>query len=81
MTTTTATEYRAHDTVTGWQGPPRGDEEIAQADAATHNDGCAEQGGYGSAIVVVRDGGRCVDLDGQPVWPAHGRTIGAARWT
>jgi hypothetical protein len=79
---TTTTEYRAYDTTTEWSGPVRATIEAAQRDATRHNSGCEEQGGYGSAVVVQRldGGGRLADLDGQAVWPPHGRTSGAARW-
>lgn len=85
MTTTTATTlaaYRAYDTCTEWSGPVRSTLAAAQRDATRHNDGCAKQGGYGSAIVVTRlDGGdRLATLGGRTVWPPHGRTTGAARW-
>lgn len=76
--------YRAYDTTTEWMGRPRATVEAAQADADRHNDGCASQGGYGSAIVVRRDedgtGDRCETLDGETVWPPHGRSCGAVRW-
>jgi len=32
------------------------------------------------ACVAMRDGDRLQDLDGAPIWPAHGRGTGAARW-
>lgn len=76
-------EYRAYDTVTEWLGPVRTALVDAEADATRHNAGCAQQGGYGSAIVVRQDPdapGRCVTLEGQPVWPPHGRSCGSARW-
>lgn len=75
--------YRAYDTITEWMGKARTSMERAEKDALAHNKGCARQGGYGSAIVVQRDPecpGRCVDLDGKPVWPAHGRSTGTVRW-
>lgn len=75
--------FRAYDTTTEWMGLPREIQAAAQADADEHNDGCAKQGGYGSAIVVQRDPdapGRCVDLEGRAVWPPHGRSTGAVRW-
>ena len=73
--------YRAYDTVTEWMGPVRLDEAKAQDDADRHNEGCVRQGGYGSAIVVVKtDAGRCADLYSEAVWPPHGRTSGAVRW-
>lgn len=74
------TEYRAYDTTTEWSGPVRDSVEAAERDAQRHNDGCAAQGGYGSAIVVANDDGRLVTLDGEYVWPPHGRTTGAAIW-
>lgn len=80
MTTETATEYRAYDVTTEWSGPVRTTEEAARRDAARHNHGCADQGGYGSARVVTRDGARIANLDGSPVWPPHGRSTGAAYW-
>ena len=73
-------QYRAYDTTTEWSGPVRKTIVDAQRDADKHDEGCASQGGYGSAIVVQRDGGRLADLDGEPVWPPHGMTCGAARW-
>jgi len=73
--------YRAYDTSTEWSGPVHADADLAAADAAAHNEGCAEQGGYGSAIVVRRtDDDRLEDLDGEPVWPPYGRGCGAAHW-
>ncbi len=78
-----AAAFRAYDTTTEWMGPARETAEAAEADARTHNGGCASQGGYGSAIVVQRDPetpGRCVDMEGRPVWPAHGRSAGTVRW-
>lgn len=80
MTMTTNNEYRAYDTTTEWSGPVRTSVEAAERDAARHNDGCAKQGGYGSAIVVTRAGNRLADLHGKTVWPPHGRSDGAARW-
>ena len=74
-------KYRAYDTITEWMGRDRNSPEKASADAEVHNAGCAKQGGYGSAIVVTDDGdGRCVDLDGNYVWPPYGRGCGAVRW-
>lgn len=73
-------EYRAYDTVTEWQGPVRDSVKAAQADADRHNEGCAAQGGYGSADVVTERDGRCVTLAGEYIWPPHGRSCGAARW-
>lgn len=75
--------YRAYDITTEWQGEPRDTAEQAELDAEQHNHGCARQGGYGSAVVVQRDHespGRCVDLDGDPIWPPHGRSSGSVRW-
>jgi hypothetical protein len=72
--------YRAFDTTTEWSGPIRQNVSAALADAARHNQGCSDQGGYGSAIVALRDGNRIQTLDGQTIWPPHGRTSGAARW-
>jgi hypothetical protein len=76
--------YRAYDSTTEWMGRPRETITQAQADALRHNVGCANQGGYGSAVVVRRDdggtGSRCETLDGETVWPNHGRTSGAVRW-
>lgn len=77
------TEYRAYDTTTEWMGPVRDTWEAASEDARAHNEGCASQGGYGSAIVVREDPrapGRCVGLDGESVWPPFGRSHGAVRW-
>jgi hypothetical protein len=76
----TEKNYRAYDTTTEWQGSPRATIELAQRDADRHNDGCARQGGYGSAIVAVRDGGRLATINGGTIWPPHGRGCGAARW-
>jgi len=74
-------KYRAYDEVTGWMGRVRTSPEKADADAKTHNAECAKQGGYCSAIVVTDDGyGRCMDLDGDYVWPSYGRGSGAVRW-
>lgn len=73
-------EFRAYDTVTEWQGVHRHREDEAKRDAEAHNEACVRQGGYGSAVVVRRDGDRCVDLEGKAVWPPYGRTMGAARW-
>lgn len=72
--------YRAYDTVTEWRGRPRETVAEAEADAREHDAGCAAQGGYGSAIVVRRDGSRCATLDGEPVWPPHGQSCGAVEW-
>jgi hypothetical protein len=72
--------YRAYDQATGWSGPPRTTAAAAAADARRHNRGCAAQGGYGRAIVAVRAGDRLVGLDGEPIWPSHGKSCGAARW-
>jgi hypothetical protein len=76
--------YRAYDTTTEWMGRPRATAEAAQADADRHTRGCESQGGYGSAIVVRRDDGgtgdHCETLDGETVWPPHGRSSGAVRW-
>ncbi len=76
-------EFRAYDTTTEWSGPTRSTVEQAERDVQRHNDGCARQGGYGSAIVVTRDRdapSRLADLDGRTIWPPHGRSNGAARW-
>lgn len=75
-----AKNYRAYDTTTEWMGRPRTTKEAAQADADRHNRGCAAQGGYGSAIVVLRDGDRCQTVNGKAVWPPHGKSCGAVRW-
>lgn len=78
-----STEYRAYDVLTEWSGPVRSTVHAAERDADSHNAGCARQGGYGSAIVVTRDPespSRLVDLEGESVWPPHGRSCGAARW-
>lgn len=76
--------FKAYDTTTEWMGSARATEAEAQADADRHNEGCEAQGGYGSAIVVRRDedgaGDRCETMDGEPVWPPHGRSTGAVRW-
>lgn len=73
--------YRAYDTTTEWSGPPRWTVAAAQRDADRHNTGCASQGGYGSAIVARRDDSdRLLDMDGDYIWPPHGRGCGAARW-
>ena len=72
--------FRAYDTVTEWSGPPRSSSVAAERDASDHNDGCAAQGGYGSAIAVQNCDGRLETLDGETVWPPHGRSTGAARW-
>lgn len=77
---TTPASYRAYDTTTGWMGRPRTTSEDAAIDAVRHNAGCAKQGGYGRAIVVERDGDRCMDMQGAAVWPPHGRSSGAVRW-
>jgi hypothetical protein len=76
-------EYRAYDTVTEKSGPIRQTRQQAEIDSRDHNDGCAAQGGYGSAEVVTRDPeavGRLVDLDGHEIWPPYGHTAGTARW-
>jgi hypothetical protein len=78
--TRTTPAFRAYDVTTEWQGPPRDTIDAAAVDARAHNDGCRRQGGYGSAVVVENRDGRLVDLDGDYVWPASGRTSGAARW-
>jgi hypothetical protein len=73
--------YRAYDQNTGWQGQPHKRIKGAMRDALLHNDGCAYQGGYGSAIVVTRDSdGFLVTLEGKLIWPSHGRSNGAVRW-
>lgn len=77
--------YRAYDTTTEWMGEARPTIDAADRDAKRHNDGCAKQGGYGSAIVVTQSDPSdtwptCVDLEGKTVWPPHGRTSGAVRW-
>lgn len=77
--------YRAYDTTTEWMGEARPTIDAADRDAKRHNDGCAKQGGYGSAIVVTQSDPSdtwptCVDLEGKTVWPPHGRTPGAVRW-
>lgn len=72
--------YRAYDTTTEWMGPIRTALSTAKRDAEQHDDGCVSQGGYGSAIVVREVDGRCVTLDGEYVWPPHGRSTGAVRW-
>lgn len=75
--------YRAYDTVTEWMGRVRNTVERAELDAERHNEGCAAQGGYGSAIVVRPDPecpNRCVDMDGEEVWPPHGCSTGTVRW-
>lgn len=73
--------YRAYDTTTDWSGPPRRSVAAAQRDARRHNDGSARQGGYGAAIVAVKDGDRLADpMTGDPIWPPYGRGCGAARW-
>jgi hypothetical protein len=76
-------QWRAYDLVSEWSGPVRESADEAERDASQHNAGCAAQGGFGSAIVVRPDPeapGRCVDLEGESVWPPHGRTTGAVRW-
>lgn len=76
--------YRAYDTTTEWMGRTRATIDAAQADADRHNQSCVDQGGYGSALVVRRDedgtGSRCETLNGETVWPQHGRGNGAVRW-
>lgn len=81
-----APAYRAYDTTTEWQGPPRRALAAAERDAERHNDGCAEQGGHGSAVACAPIDGRLHHLDGrglpnprQPIWPPHGQSCGAAR--
>jgi hypothetical protein len=74
-------QYRAYDVTTEWQGPRRFLVADAERDAMRHNAGCRAQGGYGRAVVVQRSGDRCAHLDGNPVWPSHGRSCGAARWS
>ena len=80
MNTKTHEIYRAYDTTTEWSGRPRTSAAEAWSDADRHNKGCERQGGYGSAIVVMRDDNRLANLDGSPVWPPHGRSCGAAWW-
>lgn len=75
---------RAYDTVTEWWGPSRATAGAAERDATRHNAGCAQQGGYGSALVAREDlacRGRAVDAaTGATLWPPHGRSCGAVRW-
>ena len=76
-------EFRAYDVTTEWSGPARTDYDAAVGDAHGHNRRCSAQGGYGSAIVALRDPAapsRLMDADGAPIWPPHGRGTGAARW-
>lgn len=72
--------YRALCSISSFQGPSRSSISEAQCDADDHNEGCASQGGYGRATVVRRDGDRCETLEGEPIWPSHGRSCGAVRW-
>lgn len=79
--------FRAYNTTTEWSGPPRAAMVEAEADADEHNEGCASQGGYGSAIACRRDPeapNRLEAYNGDgtwySVWPPHGRSNGAARW-
>lgn len=72
--------FRAYDTTTGWSGKPRRYVATAENDAMRHNGGCAQEGGYGSAIVVAKDGDRLQDLAGNTIWPSEGMSNGAARW-
>jgi hypothetical protein len=74
--------FRAYDVVTEWSGPPRATVEEAERDAEEHNEGCARQGGYGSAVVAERDEGDRLwnAYTGETIWPPHGRSNGAARW-
>ena len=74
--------FRGYDVVTEWSGPPRATLEEAERDAEEHNEGCARQGGYGSAIVAERDEGDRLwnAYTGETIWPPHGRSNGAARW-
>jgi hypothetical protein len=74
------TKYRAYDTGTQWLGRVRKTIAEAEADARWSNADYAAAGGYGSAIVVTEDSGRCRDLCGEWVWPPHGRGCGAVRW-
>ena len=81
IATTTNTAYRAYDAVTEWMSGAVDDPELADALAARHNAACAASGGFGSAIVVRRAAtGRCETLDGEDVWPPHGRGDGTVRF-
>jgi len=73
-------EFRAYDKVTEWSGPIRTDVDAAWKDVERHNQTCAAQGGYGSAVVGVNDDGRMRDLDGNWIWPPHGMSCGAVRF-
>lgn len=75
-----STQYRAISVQSDYQGPVRTTVAAAQADADEHDAYHRAQGGFARATVVTRDGDRCATLDGEPVWPSHGRSSGALRW-
>lgn len=75
------TRFRAYDTTTEWMGPVRLTADAADSDAVKHNRAMKRQGGYGTAIVVHRgNDDRCYDVDGEAVWPPHGKSTGAVRF-
>lgn len=78
----TTVRHVAYDRITEWCGPVRSTRLDAIQDARRHNDGCRSQGGYGSADAFrVDSDGYITDDSERPVWPASGRTHGAARVT
>jgi hypothetical protein len=79
----TKNEFRALDTLTGWQGPVRSTVRQARADADRHSADVCAAGGISETIIVMPDPecpDRCVDVAGDPVWPTHGRSCGTVRW-
>ena len=76
--------YRAYDELSEWMGGARLTCAAAERDVKNHDDDIAKAGGISLTIVVRRDdngaGNRCEDMDGEPVYPLHGKCCGAVRW-
>jgi len=77
--------YRAYDTATGeYVAPARTTLAAAERDCTRHRRGAQAQHEHAlNRPVVLRDRGDgiAVDQRGEVVWPPHGRTAGAVRWS
>lgn len=78
MATPEPTEYTTYGPVRG-QGPVRETEPAAREDLESDQSGCAAQGGYSDRAVVGIVDERLVTLEGEYVWPAHGRSHGVVK--
>lgn len=72
-------KFCAYDTTTGWIGPIQSSKGAAEKEAQRHNRGCAEQGGYGSAIACEIDTDGFLWHYGARIYPPDGMTLGCVR--